>query len=213
MRTAQIPGACLIAAALLFWVSWLLMPGVGVTDAATIFELVTAQRSSVLLSVIAQLLSAALYVPALLGITSAIQLGANRAVRWGAGVLLLGAMGSAADAIFHLLAYAMTAPGVEHGSQLPVMTFMQGPGLLLVAPLILSFFVGGAWLSVAFARLAIVPWTNVWTHAAAVGIALLGTMGATAGILSARTVGLAVLGAISVAQGWAGAALYRGRAR
>jgi hypothetical protein len=51
-----------IAGAALFWLSWLFMPGVGVTDAAQIFDLVAHKRSSVMLSVVTQLLSAALYV-------------------------------------------------------------------------------------------------------------------------------------------------------
>jgi hypothetical protein len=42
-------------------------------------------------------------------------------------LLLLGAMGSAADAVLHLLAYAMTAPGLDRGPLLEVMAFMQGP--------------------------------------------------------------------------------------
>jgi hypothetical protein len=37
-------GICLAAAAGLFWLSWALMPGVGVTDAGRIFELVASQR-------------------------------------------------------------------------------------------------------------------------------------------------------------------------
>jgi hypothetical protein len=74
-------------------------------------------------------------------------------------------MGSAADAVLHLLAYAMTAPGLD------TMAFMQGPGLLLLAPLILCFFVGGAWLSVALARAGIVPRWNPLLHGAAVGVA------------------------------------------
>jgi hypothetical protein len=80
-------------------------------------------------------------------------------------------MGSAADAVLHLLAYAMTAPGLDTGSLLRVMAFMQGPGLLLLAPLILCFFVGGAWLSVALARAGIVPRWNPLLHGAAVGVA------------------------------------------
>jgi hypothetical protein len=65
---AKISGMSLIAAVSLFWASWLCMLGVGVTDADRISELVGAQRSLVMLSVITQLLSAALYVPALCGI-------------------------------------------------------------------------------------------------------------------------------------------------
>lgn len=206
---AHITGASLIAAAALFWLSWLLMPGVGVTDASRIFELVATQRLFVMLSVITQLLSAAFYVPALLGIASTRELADSSAVRWSACLLLLGAMGSAADAILHLMAYAMTAPGLESESLLHVMAFMQGPGLVLLAPLIVSFFVGGACLSAALARLGKVSSGNVHAHVAAVGFALLGGAGVSAGIVSSRAVGLMTLGAVAVAQAWIGVELCR----
>ena len=53
-------GWLLSAAAAFFWLSWALMPGVGVTAAAQIFDLVSKQRPYIMLSVVAQLLSAAL---------------------------------------------------------------------------------------------------------------------------------------------------------
>ena len=64
-------GVMLAAAAALFWAAWVLMPGVGVTDAAQIFQLVSARRSLVAISVVVQLVSAVLYVPALLALHSA----------------------------------------------------------------------------------------------------------------------------------------------
>jgi len=189
-------GLLLIAAATLFWLSWWLMPGVGVTDAAEIFNLVGSRRPYVMLSVITQLLSAALYVPALLAISDT----SDRGVRWGAGLLLLGAMGAAIDAIFHLLAYAMTAPGLERASLLQVMAIMQGPGLRLVAPFILSFFVGGVVLSIALAKKGTVPKSSAYTYLVVLGIALAGGAAAFAGIVSQRVVGLSVLAAVSLAQ-------------
>jgi hypothetical protein len=57
-------------------------------------------------------------------------------------------------------------PGVEAPSLVRVMAFMQGPGLLFLAPLLACFFVGGAWLSVALARARLV-WRGTW-----VGLAL-----------------------------------------
>ncbi|HWQ35241.1 MAG TPA: hypothetical protein VNQ79_20515 [Blastocatellia bacterium] len=125
------------------------MPGVGVTDAEQIFRLVASQRSLVAASVIIQLISAVLYVPALLGTASeaiftvsvncdppaqALLGTASEAitgqipgVKWSAGLLLVGATGSAADAVLHLLAYAMTAPGLDLATLIRVMAFMQGP--------------------------------------------------------------------------------------
>jgi len=195
------------AAATLFWVSWLLMPGVGVTDAGQIFDLVSSQRSLVLASVIAQLVSAALYAPGLVGAITRGGHGAPAAVRRGAWLLLIGAMGSAADAVLHLLAYAMTAPGLDRAPLIPVMAFMQGPGLAIVAPFIVSFFVGGAILSRALAATgAVSPWA--WRlHGIALAVAILGGVASGWQLLPARLVGLTALGLVSAAQAWTGAAL------
>ena len=192
-----------VAAAGLFWSSWWLMPGVGVTDASEIFNLVGSRRPYVMLSVITQLLSAALYVPALLGISHT----SDRGVRWGAGLLLLGAIGSAIDAIFHLLAYAMTAPGLERAALLQVMAFMQGPGLRLVAPFIISFFLGGVVLSIALTRKHAVSRSSAYTYLIALGLALAGAAAASPGFVSSRAVGLSVLAAVTVAQAILGAEL------
>ncbi|MFN0104805.1 MAG: hypothetical protein ACKV2U_22315 [Bryobacteraceae bacterium] len=42
----RISGLLLIAAAILFWLSWLLMPGVGIADAKLILQLVSAGRKA-----------------------------------------------------------------------------------------------------------------------------------------------------------------------
>lgn len=196
----RMAGASLVAAAALFWIAWLLMPGVGVTDARQIFELVAASREAVAASVVAQLLSAVLYVPALLGVVADAELGAMRSVRRAAGVLLVGAMGSAADAVLHLLAYAMTAPDLHLETLTRVMAFMQGPGLRLIAPLIACFFAGGACLSIALGRAGVVTRRNAHLHGLALVIAVAGGAIASAGLVPARTVGLAVLGVVSLAQ-------------
>jgi hypothetical protein len=206
--TLEMSGIALAGAATLFWVAWALMPGVGVTDPREIFDLVASRRTSVMVSVVVQLLSAVFYVPALLGLGS---VGArmHSAVRWGVGLLIVGAMGSAADAVLHLLAYAMTAPGVDRAAVTSVMAFMQGPGLILLAPLILSFFVGGALLSTGSAREGVVSAWNPRLHLIAVAIAIAGGGLASAGLIPARAVGLATLAAVSVAQAWLGLSLAR----
>jgi hypothetical protein len=209
---SRMAGISLIAAGALFWLSWLLMPGVGVTDAKQIFELVASQRPLVACSVVVQLLSAVLYVPASLGIVSSPVLGSESQVRRGAGLLLVGAMGSAADAVLHLLAYAMTEPGLERGSLVPVMAFMQGPGLLLLAPLIACFFIGGAWLSSALARAGVVASGNARLYLGALGIVMVGGLLASRGWVPARVVGLTALGVISGLQIGLGIALLNRRA-
>jgi hypothetical protein len=206
-------GFWLVAAATLFWLSWIFMPGVGVTDPHQIFELVARQRPLVAASVVMQLASAVCYVPAMIGMLADPRLARGRAFRWAAGLMLAGAMGSAADAVLHLLAYAMTYPGLERPALVPVMSFMQGPGLVLLAPLIVSFFAGGAVLSFALAKIkAVSPW-NAGLHLVGVAVAVGGGMLAGSSLVAPRAVGLTFLGLVSAAQAWAGVALWRRRRR
>jgi hypothetical protein len=166
-----------------------------------------------MLSVITQLLSAALYIPALLGISYETDQASNAGIRWGIGLLLLGAMGSAIDAVFHLVAYAMTMPGLEPDSLLKVMVFMQGPGLRIVAPFILGFFVGGIFLSIALARNGAVSKASAYMYLLMLAIAVVGGAAASAGLLPSRIVGLSVLGAVSISQVLIGFELSRNHRR
>lgn len=184
-------------ASLLFWAAWLLMPGVGITDTATIFALVSQHRPQVLLSVCVQLLSAAAYVPGVVGLLRSPRAGASLALRWGCGLLAVGAMGSAADAIFHLVAYEMTAPGVQTGAMVPVMQQLQGPDLKLLAPMILAFFAAHgvlAWSSRKLHRLGKVSWVLVLS---APIVIVLGNLARRADLLSGRAIGLGVLAVVS----------------
>jgi hypothetical protein len=205
-RSVAMHGWGLVFASVLFWVSWVCMPGVGVTDAREIFALVGADRGWVAASVVLQLVSAALYAPALVDLVSS-GAGSRRGVRTGAALLLVGAMASAADAMLHLLAYAMTGPGLDERTLIAVMGFMQGPGLVLLAPLLLAFFAGGAVLSAALARAGVVPRWNPRLHALASAVAAVGGLAASLDVVPARLVGLATLGLVSAAQAGIGLAL------
>ena len=160
-------------------------------------------------SVVAQLLSAAAYAPALVGIVATRRLRRQRAIRAGAILLLIGAMGSAADAVFHLLAAVMVAPGVDRAAVLPVMAQMQGGGLLVIAPLILAFFVGTGVLAHGFARAGVVSRANPLLSLLALALAGLGGSLAAGHADAARAVGLSVLALVSLSQAWMGAALWR----
>lgn len=206
---ARTAGSLLIAAASLFWFAWLLMPGVGVTDAGEIFALVGSQRGLVLASVLVQLGSAVLYVPALISLVSEHQLAALRGVKIAATLLAIGALGSAADAVLHLLAYAMTARGIDTRAMTPVMKFMQGPGLWLLAPLLIGFFAGGPWLSVALSRAGIASQRSLTLHWTSLVVLVIGGPLAAQGFVPARLAGWLFLGCVSAAQAWVGAELYR----
>lgn len=202
-------GAALLLAAALFWLAWALMPGVGITDAGRILELVGEHAARVRVSVAAQLLSAACYAPALVGIVATRRLRRQRAVRAGAILLSIGAMGSAADAVFHLLAAEMVAPGVDRAAMLPVMARLQGAGLLYIAPLILCFFAGSAVLALGFVRAGAAPRASVLLLLAALALAVVGGPLASGADAAARAVGLGVLGLVSASQVWLGLALGR----
>jgi len=194
--------AWLIAAALLFWTAWALMPGVGVTDAALILDTVGQRREMVKLSVALQLLSAAFYAPGLVSVVLRARAEGARGVALAATLLLVGAMGSAADSVFHWLAVEMTAPGVSREAMLPVMARMQGPALVVVAPLIAAYFVGTWSLSIAAVRAG-------WVPRACAALAFLSLlMVAIAAVPGgARLAGLLFLACICASQAWIGVGL------
>src|SRR4029077_14075764 len=105
--------------AALLWTAWALMPDAATNDAAHILTAVAGARPAVHLSALLQLAGAALVVPGLAAETAP-----DRRTRAGATLTLLGAVGMAADAVYHQLAYAMTAPGIAQDAILPVMTQM-----------------------------------------------------------------------------------------
>jgi hypothetical protein len=196
----QIGGWSLIAAAPLFWLAWFLMPEPGTVDAAFILRSIAAQRSEVLLSAILQTLCAVALVPAVLSVAAA----PGTLIRVGALLTLIGALGNAADAVYHQMAYEMTALNVDRAAMLPVMTRMQTSQIWLLVPLLLSFFPGAACLCIGLAREGRAP-RRVWPlFAFALGLGL-------AGVAAARTLGirprlfsLAALGLFSLALGVTG---------
>jgi hypothetical protein len=210
--TMRVASACLVLAAALFGISWYFMPAAGITDTYEIFRIVTPQRGEVLAASIMQLLSAALFVPAMVAIIRDGDVRYAAKVWRPATVVLLGTLGLATDALDHLLSYAMTAPGVDQAAQVEVMQFMQGPGLLLIFPLIASFFVGMAWLSVRYARAGAVSRWIPALYLVAGGVAAGGAvLEASTDLISARTVGLLTLWTIAAAQVGLGAALWHRR--
>ena len=196
--SGRVAGAFLVAAALLFWASWLLMPAVGITDTQEIFERVAADAASVRASVVVQLVSAACYAPALVGVARLPEAARRGSLVAGAVLLLIGAMGSAADAVLHLLAVEMVAPGIDRAAMAPVMERMQGPNLALLGPLLASFFAGSILLALVGARAGLVPRWNPWLYALALPALALGG-------------GLALLACVSASQAWLGLAMLSRR--
>jgi hypothetical protein len=188
-------GVWLIVASSAFWLSWLLMPGVGVTDTATIFRLVGEHRSSVYASVVLQLLSAAAYAPGIVGIAASAA--PPRGARAGGTLVAIGAMGSAADAIFHLVAYEMTAPNLAPETVAPVMRRLQGPDLALLLPFVAAFFLGHVLLVRAFRGSGPLARLGNRILLAAPAIVVVGGFLVRLGLVPGRVVGLGLLAAIS----------------
>jgi hypothetical protein len=195
--TERLGGGWLIAASVLFWISWSLMPGVGVTDTRQILERVALQRDAVWLSVVLQLISAACFASPLLTLARLGHARGSRALRAGALLLAIGAMGSAADAIYHPLAYYMTGPGMNQDALVPLMDKMQGPGLAVLIPMVLAFFAGAVTLAIGAAGMGLVPAWNPWLDALALAVALSAPLWAHGHPPRARAVGLTVLALVS----------------
>jgi hypothetical protein len=138
MPHARVAGGALILAAAANWLAWVLMPDAGTADPAHILEAVRAQRDGVWWSVLAQLVSSVAFVPAVV-----LARPTSPRALFGACLVLVGAMGMAADAVFHLAAYYMTADGLTAESVLEPMRLLQTDGLKFLVPLLLPYLFGG----------------------------------------------------------------------
>jgi hypothetical protein len=195
-----IAGWCLIGAAILFWLCWYLMPEPGTVDAAFILDAIAAQRGAVLLSAVFQTLCAVGVLPAALAVAGS----SSRLVRVGAFLLLVGALGNAADAVYHQMAYEMTAPDVDRAAMLPVMTRMQTVQIRLLVPLLLSFFPGVACLCIGLAREGRAPRRVGTVLALALLLAIAGVVAALTLGVRPRPFTLGALALFSAALGWTG---------
>ena len=128
-------GLCLAMGGIAVFTAWLLMPDAATNDAAAILVVVAGARVRVHASALIQLFGAALLVPGVLGLAR----DQRRNGRAGPALLMWGAVGMAADAVFHQLAVQLTAPGVAAATALPVMERMQTVELAPHVPLLLAF--------------------------------------------------------------------------
>jgi hypothetical protein len=173
--------------AVLSWCAWALMPDAATNDAAHILTAVAGARDAVRASAIMQLAGSALLVAGLVA-------EAREGRRAGAIATLLGGVGMAADAVYHQLAFEMTAPGVAREAVLPVMTKMQTEDLRPLVPLLLLFPVGAVVLGLQ-RRGAGAPWSSRALMAPLLTVPL-GVVGHLALGLPIRVVALATLGAV-----------------
>jgi hypothetical protein len=194
--------AALAAGASCIFVAWGLMPDAATNEAGHILSAVASARPRVHASALLQLVGSALLVPGLVAEAR------DRRSTLGAVVTLWGVLGMAADAVFHQLAYQMTAPGVARDAVLPVMTAMQTVELAPHLPLLFAFVVGPVLLG----------WQVRRAEGASVAATLLMAPAATlpVGILAARLVGMPkrAIALIVLGEVWLGlTALGLGRGR
>lgn len=146
-KHTMLTGYLLILAALTFWLSWFLMPDPGTTDTNHILTIVKQFRTSVLYSVIIQIVSSVLYVGALILLIK-VSFPKGKTLT-GIALLGIGAMGLCADAFFHLLAWYMTDSSVTiQEDVVRVMEFMQTDALIFLVPLLLPLFIGSPVLAI-----------------------------------------------------------------
>ncbi|HEY8086934.1 MAG TPA: hypothetical protein VIF09_03795 [Polyangiaceae bacterium] len=202
-------GFYLVLASAAFWASWALMPGVGVTDTAVIFALVGQHRAAVFTSVAVQLASSAAYAPGVAGILATGER-PSPIVRTGGALLLMGAMGSAADAVFHLVAYEMTAPGIAAAAVAPVMQQLQGADLAMLLPFVVAFFLGHVLVVTELRRRGRFARAGFRVLLASPLVLVAGGSIARFGLVPGRVVGLALLGALSGSLALVGASMMAG---
>ena len=206
-----IAGACLVAAGINFWLAWFLMPLPGTRDAAFILEQVGTVSGSVFASVAVQMVCCALFVPGLAGLLLAPQLRDSTAAFLGVSLAGIGVTGFAADAIYHLVAFEMSRPGLSREAMLPVMERLQSGDLVFIAPQLLALVAGIAVLASCAVRAGLAPRRVSGELWLALGLAVVG-----GGVVRAlgggrRVVALGVLALFSLAIAELGAALSRAR--
>jgi hypothetical protein len=208
---ARLAGACWVGAAISFWLAWFLMPLPGTTDAAFILEQVGLTADRVWWSVALQLVSSALFVPGLLGLAMLPQVRGSGAVFAAGSLVGIGATGLAADAIYHLLAYEMSLPGIAREAMLPVMERFQSADLAFVAPQLLALLGGVGLLAWSTARAGAVSRLAPRVFALALVLAVAGGAAVRAFGAGRRALALAVLALFSLAIAEIGASLWRAR--
>jgi hypothetical protein len=207
MKNPLIPGITLIVAALTFWLSWFLMPDQGTADTAHILSIVREARPSVYASVIVQIVSSVLYIPALFLLAANLQ-AINKFLLAGLILLAIGAMGMCADAFFHLLAYFMTSSQTHlKEGVVQVMEMMQTSGIKFLIPLLLPFFIGTLLLNYGLFKQALssrIPFfiTVLAFATGIIGAPIVNYLGYGRPILI-----LSVLGIFAIAQAYAGCEL------
>jgi hypothetical protein len=210
MTTARLAGLWFLFAAVTFWAAWVMMPDAGTNDAAHILQAVRENRAWVWWSALLHLLSSIAFVHGVEGVQSAAKTTGSTALRLGAVLVLVGALGVCADAFFHLMAYYLTADAVALTDVLEPFRQLQTQGIWLLVPLLLALLVGGPVYAAGLRRARLV---GVWPgRMFLLALVVAGAGGvAVAGLGQGRRwVVIGFLGAVSFGYGWLGYDLAAG---
>jgi hypothetical protein len=202
--TTQSGGVWFIVAAITFWVAWIFMPDAGTNDAEHILKAVRDSRDSVWWSSVIHLLSSIAFVAGIVGAQTDPRAANSWIARWGAFLVLVGSLGVCADAFFHLMAYYMTAEGVDLGAVLEPMRLLQTQGIVFLVPLLLSVAIGGWIYVVGLGRAGVLSSRPWWMFEFAFVVAMVGGALVVGYGLNRQTVVLCVLGLVSLGYGWMG---------
>jgi len=196
----KIAGYCLAAAAIAVGLAWVMMPDAGTNDADAILRAMAESRIWVYWSAIVQLAACAAFAPAVMLAAQ----GGSRATIVGASVLAIGAMGMAADAVYHQAANQMAASDVATPEVRLVLARMQTEDIRTLLPLMLAYPIGVILFTRGLARQGSIPaWIPRLAYAAigvlAGGIACIRVFG-----VPVRIIFLTALGLLSAALAAAG---------
>lgn len=191
-------GILFVFAAITFWLAWFLMPDAGTNDARHILEMVRATRNSVWWSVLVQIVSAVAFVPAVVGFQTNLPAANSKLAKTGASLILIGAMGMCADAIFHLAAYYMTADGIEIQTVFEPTRLLQTDGIRFLVPLLIPFLIGGWIYASALRRASIISRTSEWIFAFAFFFVITGILAINLAGISRHIIILSFLGLIAL---------------
>jgi hypothetical protein len=203
-------GLWLILAAATFWPAWVLMPDAGTNDAGHILEVVRANRDSVWWSAVIHLVTSVALVAAVVGIQSARRVSESTWARTGACLVLIGSLGVCADAFFHLMAYYLTAHGVDPAAVQEPMRLLQTQGVAFLVPLLLALVAGGWVYAAGLQRAGVLTGVAWYLFVLAVGFALVGGAVVAGTGQGRRVVVLGFLGLIALGYAWIGYELALG---
>ncbi|AAS71744.1 hypothetical protein GS518_16025 [Leptospira interrogans] len=198
-------GILLIFAAITFWISWFLMPDPGTTDARHILEIVKVSRNFVWYSAITQIVSSVCYIIALFSLADLIT-SQKKTTLSGFVLFGIGVLGMCSDAFFHLLAYYMTDDSVFiQENVIIIMNFMQTKGVIILVPLLLSFFIGSLILSIGLKLQNVISKIPMVVFLIAIFAGIPGAVIINKIFLYKRSiVSLIILGTFAIGQAWIG---------